>query len=245
MHEIQWTEEKVKRIWDYYAKNPSYQNQYFSFHSGKFILKHVKRYLPLKKMDSILDFGCGTGYLMEHLLKLAGGQCFGLDLSEEAVRQVNQRFSSHPGFGKAVWVERLPSPFAGNSMDLVISVEVVEHLDDEQLSEMLKEIYRILKPEGYLVITTPNKEDLEANKAICPECGCIFHRWQHVKTWSSQDLESWLIRHNFKPELTQATFFQSSAMAIMNMIIRTVKILQGKRLLTYHPHLIAIAKKHV
>mgnify|MGYP001577543313 FL=1 len=200
-HEIVWSPEKVRKIWDFYSKNLS-QSQYFSYHSGKYIVDYIGRYLNIGSMESLLDFGCGPGYLIEHLLKSGGrGKVFGLDFSKEAVDQVNQKFNKHKYFGEAVRVDRLPSPFADNSMDVVISIEVVEHLNDEQLDGMMQEVARVLKPGGCFVVTAPNKEDLEANKTICPECGCIFHRWQHVRTWTPQTLEDRLTSSGFSIRL--------------------------------------------
>lgn len=57
MYEIDWTDEKISRIWNYYAKNPSYQSQYFSYHSGKHIIEYVDKHIKLKNMKTFLDFG--------------------------------------------------------------------------------------------------------------------------------------------------------------------------------------------
>lgn len=208
VHNIEWTPEKVSRLWGYYATNPSYREQYFSFHSGKFILNYINRYMKLDKMCSILDYGCGPGFLLAHLLKIVkAGRCFGLDFSKKAIEQINQKFKGHPVFAEAVWVDSLPSPFGDNSMDCVFLVELVEHLGDEQLLKTMKEIYRVLKPEGYVVLTTPNEENLQANKTICPECGCIFHRWQHLRVWDVASLKKSLEREGFSTIVCRAVDF--------------------------------------
>lgn len=101
-HEIIWSPEKVKRIWDYYSKNLS-SKEYLSYHSGNYIIDYIDNYIEFKKVRSILDFGCDPGFLIEHLLKiLEKGTVFGLDFSREAVEIVNKRFNKHKGFGKAV-----------------------------------------------------------------------------------------------------------------------------------------------
>lgn len=129
----------------------------------------------------------GPGYLIEHLLKFLGnkwgGQIYGLDFSKESIEKFREKFIGFNNVVNAMWVNKLPSLIEDNFIDCVFAVEIIEHLSDTYLSATLNEIYRILKPGGYLIITTPNNEDLEANKTICPECGCIFHRWQHVRSW--------------------------------------------------------------
>jgi SAM-dependent methyltransferase len=242
--EIKWTDEKVTRLWGYYSSNPSYRAQYFSYHSGKYILNYINRHVKLGRLESVLDFGCGPGHLIEHLLKIVGrGKVFGIDYSKEAVEQVNHNFSKHKSFAKAVWADSMPSSFADNSMDMVISIEVIEHLDDKQLEGVFKEIYRILKPGGFVIITTPNEEDLQANKTICPECGSIFHRWQHVRTWSAESLEAYLSSAGFKTRLVNATFFQSTTDHIITTIIKIKHLLLRKKADNFLPHLIAIAEK--
>jgi len=146
MHEIKWTNEKVSRIWNYYAKNPSYQNQYFSYHSGKGIIEYVNKYVKLKKINSFLDFGCGPGYLIEHLLNFLGnkwaGKIYGLDFSKESIEKVTQKFFACSSVVNAIWVNYLPSQLENNSIECIFLVEVIEHLNEEYLKAVLNEIYR-------------------------------------------------------------------------------------------------------
>lgn len=236
--EIQWTDEKVSRLWGYYAGNPSCQNQYFSFHSGKNIIAYIKRYIRISKMQAVLDFGCGPGYLLGRLLKICSrGKCHGLDFSRESIALVNEQFKNNPAFKNAVCVSALPSSFAADSMDLVVSVEVVEHLDDCQLAEILKEIYRVLAPKGYIVVTTKNKEDLDESKTMCPECGAVFHRWQHVRVWDRAGLKQVMEKAGFQTIRIDETYFGhrlKKMLLIFNSVFKKDSFL---------PHLIYIGKK--
>lgn len=245
MHNIQWTDEKIRRLWGYYATNPAYQNQYFSSHSGKYILNYIERYLNLGKVQFILDFGCGPGYFIEHLIKVcSAGKCYGLDFSRESVDQVNKKFRNNPRFGKAIYADKLPSSLEGSSMELVVSIEVIEHLDDYQLSSMLKEIYRILKPEGYVVITTPNKEDLGANKTICPECGCIFNRWQHMRNWTISELTDLMAENGFRLTHANETRFTTTSVKTLDYLMSLLRRSSfRKEESTINPHLIYIGRK--
>jgi len=56
----------------------------------------------------------------------------------------------------------------------VLLIEVVEHLKSDILDATLREIHRIMRPGGVLLITTPNNEDLSRSMKFCPDCGAIF-----------------------------------------------------------------------
>ncbi len=204
MHKIRWTPEKVAKFWNFYANNPVYERTYFSYHAGKYLLRYLVRKIPgFMDLKNILDFGCGVGFLIKHFISLYKREAkkdvkiYGLEFSKDAVDRVNDRFSSFDIFGKALYVEKLPSNFNNDFFDLITLVEVLEHLNDKELYETIKEAYRLLRVGGFIVVTVPNEEDLELNEVICPECGCVFHRWQHVRSWSTKSLREFMESNGF------------------------------------------------
>ena len=221
-HEVEWTPAKISNLWNYYSKNVAYKDQYFSYQAGKIVLNYIQRYIKLNKMSSMLDYGCGTGNLLNELLKRAkkDQKCFGLDFSKESVAIVNREHTENPKYGKTVWIEKLPSPFIDESMDLIFSLDVIEHLDDQQLTGMIHEVHRILKPEGYLVLTTPNNENLEGNKTICPDCGCIFHRYQHLRSWSCRTLRLEMEKGGFKTLHAAETSFAVKFQRLIQLFLK-------------------------
>lgn len=208
-HEIVWTEEKVSRLWGYYSDNDCYQEEYFSYQAGRIVTKLIQRCVGLRKLNAILDYGCGPGFMIEALLERLRPEqaCYGLDFSEEAIAVVGHKFANHPSFGGAVWAETLPSVHQNHSMDMVIALEVMEHLEEDNLHAAFKEIHRILKPRGYVVLTTPNREKLAKSKVICPDCGAIFHRWQHIRTWNVDTLTRFMNKCGFKKTFLLETNF--------------------------------------
>ena len=93
--------------------------------------------------------------------------------------------------------------------DVVIATEVIEHLLDSELEGMLAECRRLLKPGGRVFFTTPNDEDYDASKVMCPEYGSIFHRWQHVRTWNVGTLRAHMERAGFVTRLIQPVAWQA------------------------------------
>lgn len=221
-HNVVWTPEHVRRLWHYYSQNSASQGLYFSYQVGKIVLSQVERSVKLRKARNVLDYGCGPGHLIAELLRISrdGQKCFGLDFSSESVTEVEQRYSSHERYGGSICVKELPSPFQDSSMDLVFALEVVEHLNDDQLQEMTREVYRLLTPGGYIVITTPNREKLEEDETVCPECGCIFHRWQHVRMWSALSLCRYMEGSGFSTARVLETNFASKFQRILKYLLK-------------------------
>jgi SAM-dependent methyltransferase len=242
LHKIEWDDEKASALWDYYSIRLR-PEQYFSQHSGHFILREIRNYIHLGR--NVLDFGCGPGYLIAHLLReVREGKVFGIDFSPKAVSVTNRKFEKHPAFGGAVLVKEVPFPFESSSMDVIVSVELIEHLNDGQMQGMLTEAYRLLKAGGRLVLTTPNMEDLEENEVVCPECNCIFHRWQHVRSWDAGHLEECLEANHFRPVTVRPCHFRSRKARFVSSCSAFGKMLFGKRFPLPNPHLLAIAQKN-
>ena len=94
----------------------------------------------------ILDLGCGTGGSFSLLRNF--GTVVGLDISPFALKFAKEKGMKHLVLGSA---ENLP--FADNCLDLVAALDVLEHLGDD--CQALREIWRVLKPNGAFVFTVP------------------------------------------------------------------------------------------
>lgn len=95
----------------------------------------------------LLDAGCGTGALLTELQQQAR-HVVGLDLEPLALRYARQR-------GEFALVQaRLEAlPFRSNTFDAITALDVLEHLPDDRPA--LRELRRVLKPDGVLIITVP------------------------------------------------------------------------------------------
>lgn len=93
----------------------------------------------------ILDVGCGTGANLEMLKQF--GEAEGVDVSDDALEFCKAKgLKVHKGLAENL-------PFADESFDLVTALDVVEHLDDDIAG--LKEMNRVLKPDGKTLIFVP------------------------------------------------------------------------------------------
>lgn len=233
-HEIVWDEVKIARLWNHHA---AVGTKFFSEKHGEQILKLSNA--PLREQLRVLDFGCGPGSLWQHLQRLGSSwEYTGLDPSKSAISQLDLIAGGSPRFAGADLLSELPTGLAAGSYDLVLLIEVVEHLDDTRLDETLREIARLLKPGGLLFITTPNEENLGASTKFCPDCGARFHEWQHVRSWSDESLARYLAQSGFGLISSRATNL-TVAGRLRRAVDRARWWLRGQPM----PHLIALFKR--
>ncbi len=109
-----------------------------------------KRLTPGSK---ILDVGCGTGHLAAEFNR-RGYQAWGTDLAEAMVQYARAHYD--PERFQVADIERIPFP--DNFFDGIVCLGVMEYLASDDAA--LREMWRVLKPGGYAVITTPS--------SICP-----------------------------------------------------------------------------
>lgn len=185
-HEVEWSPERIRRFWDYYSSNSALSETYFARIVGRSLVDYVHKTITI---GTAIDIGCGRGDLIHHLLR-KGFPTYGTDQSPASIEAVRARFETNPLFLGA----GEDPPIA----DTAFMLEVVEHMDDEALGVALAIAKRLLKSDGHLVITTPNEEHLDASNIMCPECGCVFHRIQHVRSWSAASLRGVLEKSGFE-----------------------------------------------
>lgn len=104
----------------------------------------------LDKNCKILDIGCASGYFLR-LCDLVGCDTYGLDISEQAISQA--RIITRAKLYVHDVSKGLPM-FDDDTFELVTMFDIIEHLDSPLF--MLREVNRVLKANGRMVITTPN-----------------------------------------------------------------------------------------
>lgn len=187
---VEWTDEKVKRFWDYESQFPE---NYFTFQVGHVVISKLKKFFP--KAKTVLDYGCGPGFLIPHLMK-ENLRVTALEFSNESLQNVKNKFGGQPLFEGAFSLEEIIS--SGKKYDVIFILEVVEHINDYYLNETFKNVHKFLNDQGVAIITTPNDEDLSKMQICCPECNTVFHRWQHVRNWNRNTLSAAVTNGGFK-----------------------------------------------
>jgi len=105
--------------------------------------------------ERALDIGCNTG-LFTRVLSLKGYSAYGIDIDREKIITAKSLSDADIEFKVA---DARNLEFPDSFFSLTLCLEVIEHFDNPV--KVLDEIYRVTKPNGYLIISTPNKFSLE------------------------------------------------------------------------------------
>jgi len=108
------------------------------------ILSLLQKFIA-NKNPKILDVGCGTGKNIEVFSEI--GEVWGIDNAREAIEFCKKRGLKSVRLGSAE-----STGFPPKCFDLITLLDVLEHTNDKAA---LKEIYRLLRPGGFLIITVP------------------------------------------------------------------------------------------
>ena len=189
-----WTPDAIAKFWQYYSRGP--EHTYFSKQYGGAIVDILSRSDLTLSTSTVLDYGCGIGTLAEHLLR-AGARVAGLETSSNGVDRANERLRFYDGWLGAFVAGAGSGARDLGPFDIVTCLEVVEHLDDTTLTNVLRDIRDLLKPGGTAIFTTPNKEHLEDNFIYCPFCDNIFHHVQHMRSFDPGSLSVTLTKEGF------------------------------------------------
>jgi glycosyltransferase involved in cell wall biosynthesis/SAM-dependent methyltransferase len=125
---------------------------------------------------SLLDVGCGNGFIINALP--AHLRVLGLDMSREALRHVT------PGACRG---DIFHLPCGDAAFDLVMANDVLEHLQSEGYGTALAELFRAAR--NFVIITVPFLEDLTAGHVLCHNCGRLFHKNQHQRSFGLDELQ--------------------------------------------------------
>ena len=136
-----------------YGKNGL--RKFWHFHKFDSVL----RYIPIDKKGnekSILDVGCFAGSFLGMIDKDTFGSQYGIDILPPQIAFAQNRYGSE--FRK---FELYDSSFhtefkISQKFDIITLIEVIEHLDTVQIKDLLSHLLKFLKPDGRIIITTPN-----------------------------------------------------------------------------------------
>jgi 2-polyprenyl-3-methyl-5-hydroxy-6-metoxy-1,4-benzoquinol methylase len=165
--------------------------------------EHWHRYafaMSLAKGKRVLDAACGEGFGAALLASVAT-QVQALDIDQASILHAQQRYAMHHNlsFSQAdiSQLQHLPSA----SVDLIVSFETLEHLEAHE--QMLEGFLRLLKPEGMLLISTPDKKNYtDATGVVNPH---------HVRELYRDEFDALIKRYFTHHKMyTQKLLFQSS-----------------------------------
>jgi len=146
--------------------NSSFEGWGFSFRRSQ--LYRFKKYINLlrkyKVKGRVLDIGCSTGFFSNRFLKPLFNEVIAIDVSEVAIRKAKEKY---PGI-KFIKGSLLNINFCEEMFDCITLLEVLYYLNDYEQNEYLKKIAKLLKEDGYFLISVNigskpyfNKEEIK------------------------------------------------------------------------------------
>jgi 2-polyprenyl-3-methyl-5-hydroxy-6-metoxy-1,4-benzoquinol methylase len=136
---------------EYYSEYYEHENNHWWFKWRFDMITDIVESLPRDKNFRMLDAGCGTGQ-MTKLLE-GYGEAIGLEIAPEAIEFARKR-----GVKNIVQGSITDPPFDSASFDLVLSLDVIEHVDNDV--QILESLFEVVKPGGYLIVTVPAFQSL-------------------------------------------------------------------------------------
>jgi ubiquinone/menaquinone biosynthesis C-methylase UbiE len=144
--------------------------------------QRAERLLAKFKGGRFLEVGCGVAPHCVMASKI--GESWGIDISDELITLLRE---AYPQVNYLVGnINDLP--IKDNYFDCVAIGEVLEHVEDPEA--VLKELFRVLKPEGWLSLSTPNNDN--------GNCAPIEHIWSYLQV----DIQNLLGKFGKNPEAT-------------------------------------------
>jgi SAM-dependent methyltransferase len=132
---------------NYYTEYFELEDRHWWFVGRRVILLSVlDRHLARDRALQLLDFGCGTGTMAQHLARF--GTVEAMDADHEAVAFCRQR-----GLSRVTHLSDTTVPFDEGRFDVVTALDVLEHIEDDSMT--LAELQRVLRPDGTLLCTVP------------------------------------------------------------------------------------------
>lgn len=139
--------------------------------------EHVQRYVfagGYVKGMSVLDIACGAGYGSSLLFEAGAADVTGVDISAEAI----QFALNHYGKAGIKFMDRNAEKFKNGRYDVIVSFETLEHLEKRQ--QFLGNLRSMIKDQGVLIISTPNKTITSPMKTPS-EIRNAYHKYEYIE----------------------------------------------------------------
>lgn len=182
--EVEKSYEKQASRYDY-IRSASFEGKIVDKLQRELIYKN----LGLKK-GKVLEAGCGTGRILLYLAE-KGVSCYGIDPSENMLNILRKKAKQKKikMIVKKADIEKIP--FKNNTFDGVYTVHVLMHMPDYK--KAFKEMYRVLKPNGKLIMDFPNLNSPWTKFSIL-----LNPKKKRTRIFTIKELKEFFKGHNYK-----------------------------------------------
>ncbi len=169
--------QKDAEVFDYFQEFPGKVDQVERIRLNQMILSRIP-----DQVTSILDVGCGNGWLAKAKVSQET-TVISMDISS---RNPIQAIKKHPHpRHEALIADVYHMPLKGNSIDCIVASEIMEHVPDPAL--FIEKLLFVLKPGGKLIITTPYNEQIEYH--LCVHCNHPTPAHAHLHSFNENNIK--------------------------------------------------------
>jgi len=153
-------------------RSHGYGGYYYNPRFWQPVIPTFKDHYGLMSESSVLDIGCGKGFMLHDMVELIPGIAVkGIDISEYAIANAIEDMKQNVQVGDARKLE-----FDDNSFDVVISINTVHNLDRAQCGQALQEIERVSRRKSFITVDAyRTDEEKEAMLAWILTAKTIMH----------------------------------------------------------------------
>jgi len=183
---------------NYEAILPGYYDKVFKRYKGcQSAWHHIKFNFvsyKLKNTKKHLDVGCGPGTFIGNYMREV--KAVGIDLSKKQINYAKLHYKSENNNFKISDGKRFP--FKDKYFDSISIIELIEHLNKEEIDQIISESRRCLKDDGEIIITTPNYLSLwPLLEIIVNKVSELSYAEQHISKFNYFSLKKLLIKNKF------------------------------------------------
>lgn len=166
----------------------NYYNYEMQVRNLEIVEKHLQGFLPyFAKCQHVIDVGCGTGLFLQMLLHNAGIAATGIENNPGLVEKLrSQGLNVIQGSADSIW------PSVNCKFDGLFCSHLIEHLEFEQVVDLIEGFADKIATGGIAVFAFPNPESLQMQ---------LFHFWidpQHVRFYHPKLIEAILCHYGFE-----------------------------------------------
>ncbi len=182
---FEWSPENIKAFWNLVVQSPMEKSSFSKICANE-LSDFVENFI--NKDSTILDFGGGSGHFCKAMLN-AGYKIGIFEPSGARCDAVPSEVVNHKNFLGFI---------NSGKFDCVTCFEVLEHIHPDLIGFSLNLIQNLVKDNGLLIGSVPCNENLENALCICPNCAAMFHRWQHMRSFTPELLKGFLKKYGFE-----------------------------------------------
>lgn len=227
---------QVRKMFNHIANRYDFLNHFFSIGMDKYWQRRSTKILKkvVKNESKILDLATGTGNWVIDLLKLNPKKIVGADIAEDMLYIAKSKFINHPFADKVSFQIEDAENLSIKDMNFDLVTVAYGVRNFENLSKGISEIYRVLKPNGYIAIlelTTPDSFPMKQlykvySKVVIPILGGIISKDKSAYKYLPESIEEFSKEVNISEELVKTGFKDSQA---KKMTFGVVTLYYGKK----------------